>query len=286
MLKQLIQNYLNTLRRHPFALFLILATFAVVIYYTWSEGKLLHGIGYLGAVVVGGIITDIAVILRPKISIGFPIKKPVKQEVVVIFICTFLGVAFLLVRFFIGWETLNGVVKLMLLPLILFTFPVVLAAIYLFRYRYKPRELGVNLNCWYLPIILHLLWAAVTLSVAPESSHWKEAYKEYGLLNLLFTGIVTAALSEEFVRMLIQTRTGKLARNFATGFIVATTIWAFMHIPIYFRDHADPNLMEGCLGAITIMPIGFFWGYLTYRTKSMIPAILMHGFNLWGLQNV
>lgn len=286
MLQQLFLSYLASIKRHPVATAVIAATFAVVIIYTWYEGRLLHGIGYLGAVVASGIITDLVVRMQPIISIGFPVKKPAGREVAVILICTLLGVTFLLVRFFGGWETMNGIIRLMFLPLILFTFPIVLGAIYLFVYKYKPRELGINLNYWYLPLILHLLWAAVTLAVAPDKSHWREAYEEYGLLNFLFMGIVTAALSEEFLRMLLQTRIGKLTHNFATGFVTASAIWAFMHVPVYFRDHPNPTLWEGCIGAISIMPIGFFWGYLTYRTRSMIPAILMHGFNLWGLQNI
>ncbi len=286
MLQQVFRSYLAALQKHPLASAAILATFAVVLIYTGSTDRLLHGIGYLSAVVAGGIITDIVVRMQPIISTGFPVRRPAKREVVVILICTLLGITFLLVRFFGGWEAMNGIIRLLVLPLILFTFPVVLGAIYLFVYKYKPRELGINLNYWYLPLILHLLWAAITLTIAPDKSHWQEAYKEYGLLNFLFMGIVTAALSEEFLRMLLQTRIGKLTHNFATGFVTASAIWAFMHLPIYFRDNPDPTLWEGCVGAISIMPIGFFWGYLTYRTRSMIPAILMHGFNLWGLQNV
>jgi membrane protease YdiL (CAAX protease family) len=34
-----------------------------------------------------------------------------------------------------------------------------------------------------------------------------------------------------------------------------------------------------------MMPIGFLWGYLTHRTKSLLPAVLVHGLNFWGLQN-
>ena len=286
IIQKTLGEYFRVLRGHPLAVGVILACFAVVLGYTFYIDRLLHGVGYLGAVVAGGIITDIIVLKWPKETVGFPIKKPVKQELALIIICTLLGLGFLIVRFFIGWESLMGLVKLMLLPFILFAFPVVLGLVYLFKYKYKLKELGVNLNYWYLPLILHLLWGAVTLTVAPDKSHWKEAWVEYGVVDMLFTGIVTAALSEEFVRMLFQTRIGNAVNNFATGFVIASAIWAFMHVPVFFRDNPDGKTYEAVIGAVCIMPLGFFWGYLTYRTKSMIPAILMHGFNLWGLQNM
>jgi len=31
--------------------------------------------------------------------------------------------------------------------------------------------------------------------------------------------------------------------------------------------------------------MGLLWGYMTHRTKSLLPAVLVHGFNLWGLHN-
>jgi membrane protease YdiL (CAAX protease family) len=35
-----------------------------------------------------------------------------------------------------------------------------------------------------------------------------------------------------------------------------------------------------------IIPIGLLWGYITWRTKSLFPSVVVHGFNLWGLQNL
>ena len=37
--------------------------------------------------------------------------------------------------------------------------------------------------------------------------------------------------------------------------------------------------------AIRIIPIGLLWGFLSWRTRSWLPALVAHGFNLWGLQN-
>ena len=132
-----IRQHVSLVRNNPVAISLAFCTFFVVLYNGYISHTVLHGIGYLFAVWFGAFITDIVVNARPKAAIGFPIKRPVWREVALIFISLLLGTAFLCIRFFGGWETMQGIVKLAVLPLILFTFPVVLAIIYLFVYKYK-----------------------------------------------------------------------------------------------------------------------------------------------------
>jgi membrane protease YdiL (CAAX protease family) len=65
--------------------------------------------------------------------------------------------------------------------------------------------------------------------------------------------------------------------------LFATTIWSFMHFPKnYFEGGQATDIVIYC---IQIIPIGFIWGYLTHKTKSIVPATLAHGLNLWGFQN-
>lgn len=56
-----------------------------------------------------------------------------------------------------------------------------------------------------------------------------------------------------------------------------------MHFPVTFFKEAD--LLGTFVYCIQIIPIGFIWGYLTQRTKSIVPATIAHGINLWGFQN-
>ena len=156
----------------------------------------------------------------------------------------------------------------------------------MFWFRYKPRELGVNLNYWWLAVPLHAIVGGITMLVAYESSHWKEGWEEFGWQGMLLTGVLGAALSEEYVRMLLQTRLSKWLNNAGTGFVLATLVWALMHVPVAIRNNPDKEIWLLMIASISIMPIGFLWGYLTHRTKSLLPAVLLHGFNLWGLQNL
>jgi membrane protease YdiL (CAAX protease family) len=72
--------------------------------------------------------------------------------------------------------------------------------------------------------------------------------------------------------------------NKAWGWLIATTIWAFMHAPKWYWESKD--LVEVILASIVRIPLGLMWGYLTHRTKSILPSVLVHGTNYWGLQNL
>ncbi len=271
---------------YPITCLLIFISCGIIIYNSMQEKTVVHALAYIGGVWLCAFITDIVVIARPKTAVGFPIKKPVKKELWTIIICTVLGASFLVIRFFTDWEHLSNIARLLTLPLLIFTFQAAQAFIFLFVFKYKFKELGVNLNYWYLPIILHIVWGVITLLVAPEVSHWQEAYKDYGIIGSLFIGIISAALPEEFMRLLFQTRIGKATKSIAFGLFMATAIWGAMHIAIgYHQSHQPVTLWSAALTISYLVPIGLFWGYLTQRTKSLFPAVMMHGFNLWGLQN-
>jgi len=281
-----LHRHASYLRRYPVTFILVIACCGIILFTSYHDKNFVHAIGYIACAWFCCLLTDIVIYTWPKDTMALPVKRSARGELLTIVVCTILGFAFLCIRFFTDWAHIPSLIKLAFLPLILFTFPVVLALLYLFRYKYKPRELGVNVNYWFLPIILHIVWGGVTLWVAPEKSHFQEGLKEYGFWGFLFTGIVTAAIPEEFVRMLFQTRLGKVLNAPAFGFFMATVIWGAMHIPVgYNQDHVPVTFFSAIEGISYLMPIGMFWGYLTYRTRSMFSAVAMHSFNLWGLQN-
>ncbi len=283
-LGQVFRKHLGFARRYPLAFGLVQLISLIVVCNAWWLHRLAHAFGYIFAVWLGAFVTDVVVALNPKPAIGFPIKRPAIREVVTICVCILPGMLFLFVRYEGGWETINPYVRIAFIPLLLFAFPIVLAAIYLFRYKYKLRELGVNLRYWYLPIFIHVIMGGVTLWLAYDKSHWAEEFNRNGI-GELYTGLVVAALSEEFLRMLLQTRLGAALRNVGLGFVLASIIWAFMHLPNFAQNYKTEGWGYAVLGVIDIIPIGLLWGYVTHRTKSLIPSIFIHGLNLWGLQN-
>ena len=101
---------------------------------------------------------------------------------------------------------------------------------------------------------------------------------------MILQGIIGAGLVEEFSRFAMQSRFEKVFKHFGFNILFATTIWAFMHFPVnYFKE--GMLVSDIIIYCVQIIPIGFVWGYLTQRTKSILPATMVHGLNLWGFQN-
>ncbi len=282
----------NSVRQHcriagsyPAAVIILLAIAIQIVYAGWLEHTAMHAVGYLLAVWCGCLVTDIVVNMSPMPAVGFPIRHSSTQEVLVILGSVMLGAIFLIVRFSRLWTTIHGIGRLSLSALIPFVFPIALALVFLFAYRYRPSELGVNAHYWYLPFFINLLVGGITLAVAPQLSHWRSFFREAGFFGGLYTGLITAGLSEEFTRMLLQTRLGYAFHNKGLGFVAATFIWASAHIPVDWSQNPTASFLQIVVGSSHIIPIGILWGYMTHRSKSLLPAVLTHGLNLWGLQN-
>jgi len=135
-------------------------------------------------------------------------------------------------------------------------------------------------------MLLHPIWGTITLIVAPGRSHWRSFLDANGGIGLVWTALIAAALSEEFTRTLLQTRLGVVFRNKGLGFVAATFIWASLHIPVNLFQNPTASVWRIVIGSWGLMPIGLLWGYMTHRSKSLFPSVLMHGLNLWGLQNI
>lgn len=269
-------------RRYPLAATLVLASFARVLWVGYRMHQMPHAVGYLAAVWVSTLALDFLVTDGGE---EFPIRQPVWHELPLIVGCTALGFVALLIRYSGYWHDLMGLARLGCFGImLLFMFPLALAGVYLLVWRYRPRELGVRLQGWSVAPVVLGIFGGMTSVVARHGNMWSKLFHAWGLWWMLWIGLVEAALSEEFTRMLLQTRLALAFRNRGLGFVAATVIWACLHMP-RFRAESFGAWTGAFFGAVTIMPVGFLWGYLTYRTKSLLPAVLVHGLNYWGLQN-
>ncbi|WP_263377590.1 CPBP family intramembrane glutamic endopeptidase [Granulicella paludicola] len=280
------RQQLHIIRTYPVATVVALGSSLCVLYCGHLTHHSGHAIAYLIAVWLCAFATDIVVYHRPSPFIGFPIRHSSAQESAVILACTLLGQVFLYFRFSDLWDAMHGVPKLALITLIVFTYPIFLAVIYIFLYRYKPGELGINLRYWYLPLLIHLLWGSIAVTTAKETIIWHDYIEQNGIVGTLITGIICAALAEEFTRMLLQTRLSALFQDQGMGFVTATLLWVCIHIPSSYPHTKDGKvILLYFIKLATLVPHGLLWGYITQRTKSLLPAVLVHGLNFWGLQN-
>jgi len=171
----------------------------------------------------------------------------------------------------LGWEgwaaarlnnlTVNIVTQLVI-PLLIFL-----------ALGYGARALGFRLRSWWLALplavpTLLLQLAGGGLAVNPVR------FPASFLFNLGING-----LPEEFwARSLLQTRLERILGSALRGTIVAAVAFGLMHAPAHVRDYGSdwPRVLAACLGRQGL--IGFTFGYLWLKTRSLAPGALWHAF--------
>jgi len=259
----------------------------VVLWNYISQGKVLHGVGYFIFFYVS-ILTINYFTKRIPPQNEIEVKEP-KRELSIAIIFAILGLLFLTLNFMLKSDMLPNTL-ITKLPIgfgtIIFAMPLGIF-IYLLIKRYKLMRLGLTTKPLTSLLLGLIIWGITGLFAYifnKEGMLWERAYEELGgIIGIVTQGVIGAALFEEFSRFVIQSRFGTVFKTNGINILFATSIWAFMHFPVtYFKGTELSGTLVYC---IQIIPIGFIWGYLTQRTKSILPATLAHGINLWGFQN-
>lgn len=268
-------------------LFVLTLINSVVLWNYISNGKTLHGLGYFIFFYVS-ILTIHFFTKRIPPKNEIEIKQP-KKELVLVLLFSLLGIISLIINFYLksSGEQIGFLIRLpVIFGILFFTFPLGIA-IYLLIKKYRITQLGLSFK----PIsylLLGLFICGITglfaLIFNKNGILWVEGYKELGgVSGIILQGVIGAGLVEEFSRFILQSRFERVFKLNGFNILFATTIWSFMHFPKnYFEGGHVTDIVFYC---IQIIPVGFIWGYLTHMTKSIVPATLAHGLNLWGFQN-
>ncbi len=119
--------------------------------------------------------------------------------------------------------------------------------------------LGFRLNPLRLLLLGFAIWGLTGLFAFffnKEGILWEKGIQEFGgAWGLIFTGVVKAALFEEFTRFLVQSCFERVYHAKGFHILFATVIWAFMHFPIAFHDSHDAY--STFVYCIQIIPIGY-----------------------------
>ena len=259
----------------------------VVLWNYISNGKTLHGIGYFIFFYVS-ILTIHFFTKRIPPKNETEVKQP-KNELLLIILFSLLGVISITINFYLksSGEQIGFLVRLpVLLGILFFTFPLGIA-IYMLIKKYKIAQLGLFFKPLSYLLLGLFIWGITGLFAFIFNKSgiiWVEGYRELGgVSGIILQGVIGAGLVEEFSRFIMQSRFERVFKLNGFNILFATTIWSLMHFPKnYFESGKATEIVIYC---IQIIPIGFIWGYLTQKTKSIVPATLAHGFNLWGFQN-
>lgn len=260
---------------------------AMVLLNHISNGNTLHGIGYFLFFYVSILVIHLFTKrLPPKNEIE--VKEP-KKELTVVVLFAGLGLLFLTLSFMLKSNAIPDTLFTKIpigLGSMLFVMPLGIL-IYLFIKRYKIMRLGFATKPLTSLLLGPIIWGLTGLFAYffnKEGMLWEGAYEEFGgIVGIIVQGVIGAALFEEFSRFVIQSRFERVFKANGINILFATTIWAFMHFPVTYFKGGD--MLGTFLYCIQIIPIGFIWGYMTQRTKSIVPATITHGVNLWGFQN-
>lgn len=252
-----------------------------------SNGKTIHGIGYCIFFYVS-ILTIHYFTSKIPPQNAIYVKNP-KRELLITILFVAIGIVFLVLNLYIKShnQQLGFIIKLpILLGMLICTFPVGIA-IYLLLQKYKFTQIGFSFKPFSYLLLGVLIWGLTGIFAFLFNKSgiiWEEGFKELGgVSGLLWQGFIMAGLAEEFSRFIMQTRLERYIKVNGFNILIATTIWAFMHFPInYFKGNPVPDILFYC---IQIIPLGCIWGYMTHRTKSIVPSTMAHGLNLWGFQN-
>ena len=268
-------------------LFLMTVINLIVLWNFISKGETKHGIGYFVffyiAIMIVHFFTNK---FSPKFDIE--VKKP-KNEFLIAISFSILGFLFITLNFLLKANHIPKNIFTfipILIGVFLFTFPVGLIIYFLIK-KYKIVQLGLATKPLINLLLGVIIWGLTGLFAYffnNEGIVWKEGIKEVGGIGgIILNGIIGAALVEEFSRFIIQSRFEKIFKISGINILVATIIWSFMHFPVnYFKGGDVSKIFVYC---IQIIPLGFIWGYLTQRAKSILPSTFAHGLNLWGFQN-
>lgn len=280
------QYYFTKIKTNKISFLLVLILSISLLVWSVVEDKILHMTGYLVAMVVSAFAIDLYIRYKPQQE-PTEIKNP-KQEIRLIVIIFFLQILVTTCRFIVfpDMNAAHPVIRISLFALmILVIYPVALIIYYFLIKRYKPSALGLKINkgIWMTLLVISVM-AMATFLVAPEKMKFQSFFQEYGLVQMLLLGFISAAIPEEFVRYLAQSRLAVAFKNVGLAWFLAGFIWAIIHIPNFYFQSKD--FFNAFMGAIEILPLGLLWGYMTLRLKSIWPSVLVHGTNLWGLQNL
>lgn len=237
----------------------------------------------------------------------FPVRRP-RRETLLVLGCAIFGLAaFSITKALpppdpsqsLAFRLTGFFARLISIALV---FPVI-PAIVLLIWGFRPRTLGFVLPRPMVGVLVAVVLQAMVIGgaflVAPGEVTWSLIVRQAGEVsaNPILAGMwiamvgLSAAVPEEFFRLITQTRLGALVRNQAAAWVCASVLWALMHVPGAAANQPAEvecfaKVGRALAGAIMIVPIGLMWSYVAWRLRSLWPAILMHATNVWGLQNL
>lgn len=280
---ELSRFYANLVRRHSTVSGVLAAVAMTILAAAIARGHVGQAVAYLSAVSVGVIAIDVVSLLdRQARTRTTPVRHP-PLESLMLFACWAIAIAWLTGRFVFDYRPASAPLRLLWVTCGLGSVFSVMPALFLLARRYWPTDLGLRFSGIVTALPVLVVFAAIALIFSRGSMTWAEIRQGNTTMGIVLMTL-SAAVPEEFFRFVWQTRLAAWARNPAVGWMIATVAWAMLHGPKDFSE--SRSLTTAAVDVVNIVPLGLLWGYLSHRTSSFLPSLLLHGMNVWGLQNL
>jgi hypothetical protein len=266
--------FVQAAKRHPaVTLALFFAAGAVLVVGPGNQEMV--RLAALAGVAVSLVIIDVVFLRWPLPSRPFPVRNPGTETLVVAILYLVAGAS--LIQRYEGSGSPSRILGIVGLISI---FPIALAGFLLIR-GYRLGDFGIH---WrgFRPVPLIMISCGTLMAlVVPLTVSWRQGYQEMGSVwKWIEYGVFVAALPEEFLRMVWQTRLGAWLHNRAVGWFLAALMWSALHGPLNGQGH---TLAETLFLVGRLIPVGLLWGYLTFRSQSILPSVLLHATRfVWG----
>ena len=276
-------------RRHPAVASAVAAIVAVILINAAVQHDLLRALLYVGVLGLSVVLVDAVLGPWP------PDRSPASRtptvvrsagfETGVLAVSFVAGFLWLYARFVGSYQPAPGPFRLVWLVLLIACVFQALPALFLIARRYGLRDLGLRIGGIQAAPLIIALFGLAAMTLSPSTTTWKAIVEDSGGSTLaVVEEALLAAVPEEFLRFAWQTRVGAWLKQPALGWLVASVLWAFLHAPKDWDE--SHSVVSTLMGVVNIVPLGLLWGYLTHRTRSILPSVLLHATNIWGLQNL
>ena len=275
---------LDSARRHPLVTGVVGAIATSILVRAYDAGDLGRAVAYL--IVIAVSVATVDLLVGRSVDPGrAPAVRGAALETSVLLVSFAGGAAWLYARFVAGYQPAPGLLRLVWLALLIACVFNALPALFLIARRYRLSDLGVRWSGMAaFPVVL-AIFASASFVLFPGAVTWKGIVAETGgSWSAILGTALLAAVPEEFFRFAWQTRVGAWLTRPAAGWLVASIAWALLHGPKDWNE--SHSVADTVMGMVDILPLGLLWGYLTRRSRSMLPSVLLHLTNVWGLQNL
>jgi len=281
--------YVAAIRQHRLVSFFVLVVITGVFLECVWTGAWIRTALFVTASACAVLLTDFAVRRERASQDPIPVRRPV-LELTFVLACYLITAAVLMNYFHLqnGQEHGSHEASQIAWTIALFFFrsslPLLLFSVLVMKYRFA--EVGFRLAG--LTSAIYIIGCFAVIASVFRSWAWQEdhislrqfyvgAMREEGITSVvvLVWLLLFIAFSEEFLRLILQSRLNGVLDNAAAAWFITAVLWSLLHLPRF-------GSLRSCF---EIMLEGLLWGYVMYRTRSLLPSMLLHATNfVWGFK--